>query len=258
MPEPSIRLEFTTVAGVEVGRITVDNPRKLNSLGSALLGHLKEAAEAASREPSVRAVVLTGSGEQAFIGGADVNELNSLTPATAAAFITRVHQSCQALRDLQVPVIAAIRGYCLGAGLEIAAACDIRIASSDAVLGMPEVRMGLPSVVEAALLPRLIGWGRTSHLLLTGATIGAEEAERWGLVERVVSPEELMQEVEDVLGAIAASGVEAVKAQKALMRRWEALPLAQAIEAGVDAFAAAYRTSEPIDMTGAFINRRRG
>ncbi|HJO75520.1 MAG TPA: enoyl-CoA hydratase-related protein, partial [Rhodospirillales bacterium] len=107
----------------------------------------------------LRAVVLTGKGEKAFIGGADISEMADLTPETAETFITGLHGASAALRRLPVPVVARIQGYCLGGGMEVAAACDMRIASESAVFGMPEVALGLPSVIEAALFPRLIGDG---------------------------------------------------------------------------------------------------
>src|SRR5690606_40996864 len=109
----------------------------------------------------------------------------------AERFITLLHHVCTAVRDCAIPVIARIRGYCLGAGLEVAASCDLRVATHDSTFGMPEVHVGIPSVIEAALLPSLIGWGRTRELLYTGTAIDAAEAERIGLVERSVPAEQL-------------------------------------------------------------------
>src|SRR6185503_218248 len=112
-----------------------------------------------------RVVVLTGAGERAFIGGADINEMAELDEESARVFISQLHEACAALRNLPVPVIARISGYCLGAGLEIAASCDLRVAADHSTFGMPEVRVGIPSVIEAALLPRLIGWGMAARLI---------------------------------------------------------------------------------------------
>jgi len=150
-----------------------------------------------------------------------------------------------------VPVIARIDGYALGAGLELAAACDLRVASERAIFGMPEVRVGIPSVVEAALLPGLIGHGRARRLLLTGETIGAAEALAWGLVDAVAPPEDLDAAVERFTVAILAGGPHAIRLQKALIREWEDLPTSAAVERGIDAFAAAYATDEPRRMAGA-------
>ena len=132
-------------------------------------------------DPELRAGrSLSGAGERAFVGGADINELAALDRDSARDFITLVHRCCDAFRRLPVPVIARIDGYALGAGLELAAACDLRVASERSHFGMPEVRIGIPSVVEAALLPRLIGAGRARRLLLTGETIDAADRARLG------------------------------------------------------------------------------
>ena len=156
-----------------VATLLIDRATRRNALDSATVQALTHAARGLQSAPSLRAVVLRSAGDAAFSAGADVTELTSLTADSARPFITRIHDACAALRDIPVPVIARIQGHTLGAGLEIAAACDIRIASGTARFGMPEVRLGIPSVVEAALLPSLIGWGRTRWLLLTGQTIDA-------------------------------------------------------------------------------------
>jgi enoyl-CoA hydratase len=181
----------------------------------------------------------------------------TLDADSARPFITLVHRSCDVFRRLPVPVIARIQGYALGAGLEVAAACDMRVASSDATFGMPEVRIGIPSVVEAALLPQLIGWGRTRELLLTGETIDATTAERWGLVEQVVAPEALDDAVERRVAAVLACGPAAINAQKALIQAWENLPMQQAIQRGIDSFAASWDTDEPARMMGGFLDAMR-
>jgi enoyl-CoA hydratase/carnithine racemase len=142
-------------------------------------------------------------------------------------------------------VIAAIDGWCLGAGLEVAAACDLRLCSDLARFGMPEVRLGIPSVVEAALLPSLIGWGRTRRILMTGETFGAAEAAAWGLVEEVHPKALLFAAVEDLLDKLLAAEPRAVQIQKALIQTWEALPVDAAVAAGVEAFEDAWTTDEP-------------
>ncbi|HEX3984223.1 MAG TPA: enoyl-CoA hydratase-related protein, partial [Acidisoma sp.] len=147
-----------------VACITIANAAKLNTLNRAVMTALIDAVEALAQTPDLRVVILRGAGARAFIGGADITEMAALNADTARDFITLVHQSCDVFRRLPVPVIARIQGYALGAGLEVAAACDMRVAGSDATFGMPEVRIGIPSVVEAALLPHLIGWGRTREL----------------------------------------------------------------------------------------------
>ncbi|HEX3699779.1 MAG TPA: enoyl-CoA hydratase-related protein, partial [Phenylobacterium sp.] len=202
--------------------------------------------------------VLTGEGERAFIGGADIEEMAGISsPAAARAFIEKVHGCCRAIRALPVPVVARIDGFCLGAGLEIAAACDLRIASDRAVLGMPEVKLGLPSVVEAALLPGLVGWGRARWMLMTGATFTAAEAQGWGLVEAVYPAGELDLGVEALVAALLEPEPRAVRLQKALMQRWEELPMSAAIAAGVDAFEDTFRTDAPTRAMAEFLAARK-
>jgi enoyl-CoA hydratase len=239
-----------------VATVIVNNPAKANCFGRATMQTFVDKVAALQDVFELRCVVVTGSGERAFIGGADVREMAGLDPEAARKFITLVHQTCASLRALPVPVIAQINGAVLGAGLELAASCDFRIAADHAVFGMPEVRLGMPSVVEAALLPQLIGWGRTRRLLLTGETIDAAQAERWGLVEEVVPLAELDAATERAVDAILASGSRAVRLQKRLIQSWESQTIDGAIRAGVETFAEAWTSDEPRRMTAAFLKAR--
>jgi enoyl-CoA hydratase len=240
-----------------VARVTIDNAAKLNTLNRVVMMALIDAVEALAQDPTLRVVILRGAGSRAFIGGADITEMATLDANSARDFITLVHRSCDVFRRLPVPVIARIQGYVLGAGLEVATSCDMRVAASDATFGMPEVRIGIPSVVEAALLPQLIGWGRTRELLLTGETIDAITAERWGLVEQVVLPEELDAAVERRVAAILACGPRAVSAQKSLIQSWENLPMRDAIQRGIDSFVGSWDSDEPARMMGGFLDAMR-
>ena len=240
-----------------VARVTLDNAAKLNVIGSVLMREFADKVTALGARDDLRAVLVTGAGERAFIGGADIREMAALDPARAREFIARLHRMCAVLRNLPVPVIARVNGYALGAGLEVAAACDLRVAATNAVFGMPEVRVGIPSVIEAALLPGLIGWGRMRELLLLGETIDAETALRWGLVERVAPADGLDAAVEACLAALLKAGPRAVRLQKKLIRQWEDLPVSGAIAAGVDSFADAYATDEPSRLMRAFLDRPR-
>ena len=239
--------------GGRLARLTIDNASKLNSLNRALMVEIIEAANGLAADPRLRLVVLTGTGERAFVGGADIGEIAMLDRERAHAFITLVHRCCDAFRRLPVPVIARIDGYALGAGLELACACDLRVASGRALFGMPEVRIGIPSVVEAALLPKFIGPGRARRLLLTGETIGAAEALSWGLVDVVAPPEALDKAVEDLARPILAAGPNAIRLQKSLILDWEELPTAAAVQRGIDCFVSAYDTDEPARMAGAIL-----
>jgi enoyl-CoA hydratase len=240
-----------------VAVVTIDNSAKLNTLNTRVMTALIDAVEKLGTDEGLRAVVLRGAGERAFIGGADIAEMTGLESTSARAFITLVHRSCDVFRRLPVPVIARIQGYVFGAGVEVAAACDMRVASADATFGMPEVRLGVPSVVEAALLPQLIGWGRTRQFLLTGDTIDAATAHAWGLVEEVVPADQLDAAVDRLLESILASGPRAIRLQKALITAWENLPLRDAIQRGIDSFADSLRTDEPRQMMRDFADQRR-
>jgi enoyl-CoA hydratase len=240
-----------------VAFLTVDNRAKLNTLDRALMTEFIAAVEALGAREDLRALVLSGAGDKAFIGGASIPEMAALNRDTARDFITLVHRTCDCLRRLPVPVIARIDGYALGAGLEAAVSCDLRVATTRAKFGMPETKVGIPSVVEAALIPQLIGYGRARELLMLGEIIDADTALRWGLVERVVAPEKLDAEVEKVVAALLSAGPQAVRSQKALMQQWEKLPTDKAIQAGIEAFARAFDTDEPARMLSAFAKRKR-
>ncbi|KAK5110872.1 hypothetical protein LTR85_000710 [Meristemomyces frigidus] len=252
--------------GNAVATITVSNPRKLNIVNTEILDRVIEACNSLSSDASLRAVILTG-GETApgkaasFIGGADIKEMHQLSSSDEAkTFISRIHLASKALRDLPVPVIAKVHGLSLGAGLEIMGACDLRIATKDSVLGMPEVKVGIPSVVEAALLPGLIGMGRTRRLLYLAENIDAAEAERWGLIEKVVEDGAALDEaVDDWVAKIAEMGPKAIRSQKRLMQKWENCTADEGIQAGVAAFAEAFADGgkEPKEFMGRFVNRRK-
>jgi enoyl-CoA hydratase len=243
--------------GGHLARLVIDNAGKLNSLNRALMAEIVEAVEGLAADPRLRLLVLTGAGERSFVGGADIGEIAALDRDSARSFITAVHRCCDAFRRLPVPVIARIDGYALGAGLELACACDLRVASERSLFGMPEVRIGIPSVVEAALLPKLIGHGRARRLLLTGETIGAAEALAWGLVDLVVRSAVLDEAVEDLAHPILAAGPNAIRLQKSLTLEWEELPTSAAIERGIDCFVSAFDTDEPARMAGAMLAKLR-
>jgi enoyl-CoA hydratase/carnithine racemase len=252
-------------SGDHVGTITISNPKKLNIVSTPLLAQIVERCKDLSADPSLRAVVLTG-GETApgkapaFIGGADINEMHRISSSDEARqFITCIHLACKALRDLPVPVIARVDGYALGAGLEIMAACDLRIAIRTSKFAMPEVKVGIPSVVEAALLPGLIGMGRTRRLLYLAENIDASQAETWGLVDRVVSnTEDLDSAVRDWVGKICDAGPNAIKEQKRLMQVWEDCSTSDGVAAGIDSFANAYKDGgvEPKKYMGKFLKSK--
>jgi enoyl-CoA hydratase/carnithine racemase len=243
--------------GGRVARLTIDNRDKRNSLDAALMREIIDKTAAVAGDPELRLAILSGAGGRAFVAGADIAEIAGLDRASARGFITLVHCCCAAFRRLPVPVVARIDGFALGAGLELAAACDLRVASETSAFGMPEVTIGIPSVVEAALLPKLIGVGRARRLLFTGETIGAAEALSWGLVDSVAPASALDAAVDRMIGPILLAGPRAIRLQKSLILEWEELPTAAAVERGIDAFVAAFDSDEPARMAGAALARMR-
>lgn len=254
----SVDIELRATAAGPVAFIVINRPHRSNALSSSMMEASADQIERLASNTELRALVLTGAGEKAFIGGADINEMAAFENAKdARRFITRVHRFCEALRSLPVPTIARINGSTFGAGMELAAACDVRVAADTAMFGMPEVRLGIPSVVEAALLPQLIGWGRTRELLLFGETFSAAEALTWGFVERVAPAADLDAAVDHWLGQLARCSPGAVRLQKKLIRAWEDLPLRASVAAGIDAFEVAAEGEEPALAMAAHLARRR-
>lgn len=251
--EAAVNVEFVEHAhGGAVATVTIDNRRRLNCLSTPQLARIIEAFEHLSAKDDLRAVILTGAGDTAFIGGADLNELGAFCADSARVFITRLHQACAAVRACPVPVIGRINGFCLGGGLEVAASCDMRATVDTAVFGMPEVHMGLPSVIEAALLPGQIGWGRTREILLTGETFPAVEALAMGFVQKVVPAGDLDAAVDAWIDPICRAAPQAIRAQKALIDRWERVSIDEGVYAGIDALSDAYKTGEPQERIAAF------
>jgi enoyl-CoA hydratase len=241
-----------------VAFVTINNPSRLNSMNSALMDEFVEALSPLATNGELRAFVLTGVGHKAFIGGADIREMSALASAEdGRRFIARLHRCCEAIRAIPVPTIARINGFTLGGGLEIAAACDVRIAVESAVFGMPEVKLGIPSVIEAALLPMLIGWGRTRQILLFGENFSAQEARAWGLLNELVSGSDLDNAVGRWLDQLLSCSPGAVRLQKQLIRLWEDMPLRAAIEAGIESFETAIRSGEPSIAMREFLQRQK-
>ena len=240
-----------------VVRLTICNAGSLNILGSTVINAVREGLQALSMERKIRVLVLAGESEKSMIGGADIKEMAGLEQKSAEAFITRLRDLCEAVRAFPAPVIARMPGWCLGGGLEVAAACDFRIAAHDAKFGMPEVRVGIPSVIHAALLPRLIGWGRARWLLMTAENIDAPTALAWGLVDVVAPQGGLDAAVEHTISALLECAPEALRAQKALLRQWEELPLKESVDLSIGVFGRSFLTDEPKRLMQGFIDRKR-
>jgi len=240
-----------------VVRLTICNAGSLNILGTPVINGVREGLELLATDREIRVLIVAGQSEKSLIGGADIKEMAKLDQASAEKFITGLRDLCEAARVFPAPVIARMPGWCLGGGLEFAAACDFRIATHDAHFGMPEVRVGIPSVIHAALLPRLIGWGRARWLLMTAENIDASTALAWGLVDVVAPPGRLDAAVENTVAMLLECGPEALRAQKALLRRWEELPLKESVDLSIPVFGQSFLTGEPQRLMQGFIDRKR-
>lgn len=240
-----------------VATVSVIGQKKLNVVDEAILRDAKSALEDLLRRPGLRCVVLRGATERAFIGGANLHALRALNTQSAETFIRSINALCTTIRTASIPVIARLQGYCLGAGLEIAAACDLRIGDSTVRCGMPEVRIGVPSVIDAALLPGLIGWGKSRELMLRGNIIDAEQSYRIGLLQHLVEPRDLDTLCDEVVNDVLEGGCRAIALQKHLFCRWQDEGVSEAIESGVKAFVAAYESDEPQEKIDAFFSRSR-
>jgi enoyl-CoA hydratase len=241
----------------DVVRLTICNAGSLNILGTAAINGVREGLETLAKDRGIRVLVLAGQSEKSMIGGADIKEMAKLDQKSAEQFITGLRDLCEAVRAFPGPVIARMPGWCLGGGLEVAAACDFRIAAHDAKFGMPEVRVGIPSVIHAALLPRLIGSGRARWLVMTAETIDAATALNWGLVDVVAPSGGLDAAVEHTVKALLECGPEALRAQKDLLRRWEELPLTESVNLSIGIFGKSFLSGEPQRLMQAFIDRKR-
>lgn len=256
--EPNVTLTWSSYGSDgDVARVEVDRTDKLNVVGTRQIDGLARVIRKIAEVPSLRAIVLTGAGDRAFIGGADIADMAVLDAESAGPFIMGLHQLCEAIRSAPCPVIARIDGYCLGGGLEVAAACDMRAASDRSKFGMPEVNVGIPSVIDGALLPRLIGLGKASELVLTGRTIDSSEALRYGLVEQVTVPEKLDDMVALWLRHILAADQAAIARQKDIIRDWVSVSYDDAVRRSVVHYVDSFKGTGPSDRMNAFLNRKR-
>jgi len=240
-----------------VATFTMCNAGPLIIFGTPVINAVREGLEALAKNSAIRVLIIRGDSERAFVGCADIKELVNLEQTTAEAFITRLRDACEAVRKFPGPVIARIPGWVLGGGLEFAACCDFRVASDTSHYGMPEVRVGIPSVIHAALLPRLIGSSRTRWLLMTAENIDAKAALDWGLIDVVATAAQLDAEIEKLVQALLACGQQALIAQKKLMHQWEELPLKEAVDATIKVFGESFLTDEPRKAMLEFVNRPR-
>ena len=250
--------QITYAVEEAIATVKISREAKLNALDSKTIGELLGAFLMAKADQSVRAVIITGAGEKAFVAGADIAEMSALSPEEARQFAGRGQQLTLLVETLGKPVIAAINGFALGGGCELALACHIRIASEAARFGQPEVKLGLlPGFGGSQRLPRLVGRGRALELLLTGGMIPAEEALRIGLVNRVVPGGELMSAARGVASQIVANGPLAVEYCLAAVLSGAEMPLEEALRMEAALFGLCFASEDMREGTRAFLEKRK-
>lgn len=241
-----------------VATVTVNRPAVLNALNSETVAALVSVFTDLRQDDAVRSVVLTGAGDRAFIAGADIAELARLTPRTARDLADAGHRLCDLLERLGKPVVAAVNGYALGGGCEIAMACTCRVAARTAKLGLPEITLGIiPGYGGTQRLPRLVGRGRALEMMLTGEPVAAEEARRIGLVNRVVEPETLEAEALALATAFAERAPEAARRILDAVHHGLGLSMADATAFEAASFGLVWATDDAREGTTAFLEKRK-
>ncbi|HEY7914051.1 MAG TPA: enoyl-CoA hydratase-related protein, partial [Blastocatellia bacterium] len=240
-----------------VAILTVNRPDKLNALNIATRSDILAALDELERDTGVRVVVITGAGEKAFIAGADINEFAGMS-AVAQRAVMKGRRAFDAVEDFPKPVIAMINGFALGGGCELALACDIRIASTRAKLGQPEIKLGIiPGGGGTQRLTRLIGEGKAMELMLTGDMVSAEEAERLGLVNHVYAPEELESKTMELANRIAEMSPVALAMAKQSVKNAARMNLREGLDSEVDLFALCFSSEDKEEGVRAFIEKRK-
>ena len=241
-----------------VRTITVNRPDKLNALNRETLNELMLAFTQATQDDAVRVVVLAGAGEKAFVAGADIGELSQHSPVSAKAYTHQGQAIIDSIENMGKPVIAAINGYALGGGCELAMACTLRVAADTAKIGLPEITLGLlPGYGGTQRLARLVGKGRAMELILTGAPIGADEALRIGLVNRVVPAAELMTVARALAGRLAMNAPIATAYIISAINKGLEMPFGEACAYEAALFAVLASTEDMREGTQAFLEKRK-
>ena len=228
----------------DVRLIWIDRPRKLNALTRPMILALGDELRRAASDSRVRGVIVAGIGPTTS-AGVDLNEFAVGTPDTIRPLIGALADACAAARRCPKPVAMAIQGHCFGGALELACSCDFRAAARGALLAMPEVTLGIPSVIDAALLERHVGFARAQELVLTGEPISAERALMWGLLNRVVEPDELLDSCRDLLALAMRHHAAAIARQKQLFTDWLNLPLDDAVERSKEVLVESFESGVP-------------
>jgi enoyl-CoA hydratase len=241
-----------------VATVTFNRPQVRNALNAETLAALRRRMLDLKVDEQIRVVILTGAGEKAFVAGADINELAAQTPTTARTFALAGQHAFDVVEQLGKPVIAAINGYALGGGCELAMACTIRLAADTATIGQPEINLGIiPGYGGSQRLARLVGKGKAMELLLTGAPISAAEAQRIGLVNRVVGASELMNEARTLADQLARNAPIAMRYILDVVNRGLDMPFAEAADYEATMFGLVAATDDMREGTRAFLDKRK-
>jgi enoyl-CoA hydratase len=241
-----------------IAKITFNRPKALNALNAALLEEFSSALDDIAADENIRVLVLTGAGDKSFVAGADITELATFTSLTAKNFSQKGHAIIAKLQQLPIAVIAAVNGFALGGGTEIAIACDFIYASDNAKFGQPEINLGLiPGFGGTQRLPRLIGANFAKELVFTGKMIAAAEAEKIGLVNKVVPQDQLMEEVVKTAREIASKGKASLREAKQAINNGLNTDLATGIHIEVESFGMCYASSDSKEGTSAFLEKRK-
>lgn len=232
--------------------ITLNNPAKANCLSRDMLIDLIKHLQMLKDNEQVSVVIITGSGESAFSAGMDVNEFVGLTPQTGYELISLLKQVCELVRKIPQAVVVAINGYCIGGAMEIAMAADIRVATKDAIFIMPEIKLGIPSVLDSVLLQQHIGLSRAKEMLLTGDAVSAVEINQFGFLNALVELSELKATAESFARRIAINHRVTIKQQKDLFETWQNTSLDTAIQDSMNQFALSFSTGVPQEKIAEF------
>lgn len=237
--------------------VSINRPKALNALNSEVLVALDEVIGQVEADEDIYVVILTGSGEKSFVAGADIAEMKDMTPMQARRFSNLGNRIFRRLEQLEKPVIAAVNGFALGGGCELALACDIRIASEKARFGQPEVGLGItPGFGGTQRLARTVGIAKAKEMLYTGRPVKADEALAIGLANKVVAPEELMNEAQAMAAAIAANAPVAVRLCKAAVNRGMQVDMDTAIALEAEMFSECFATEDQTEGMTAFVEKR--
>ncbi len=246
----------TVEKGVAI--VVIDRPEALNALNQQVLVGLYDTMDALDKNPEVKVVILTGAGQKAFAAGADIAAMSAMDPNEAMIFSQTGHRTMDKVADMRPFVIAAVNGYALGGGCELAMACDIRVASEKARFGIPEVTLGVvPGFGGTQRLPRLVGLGRAKELLATGRQVRAEEAFRIGLVNEVTAPEDLLSRCMELAEQIAANSTGAIALGKRAMAAGAETDLSHGLELERQAFALTFASPDQAEGMAAFLGKRK-